>query len=86
MIDFTPLHQSMKAKSITGYRLTKIEGFGHGTWQNILKGKSVNLSTINQLCVILDCHDISEIIQYVETSEDRKYKKLLNTNRWKIDD
>ena len=52
----------MKKKGITAYGLFKM-GFPKSTYYAMKDGKSVLVSTIEQLCTLLEC-DVSGIIKF----------------------
>ena len=55
MITYKPLWETLKKKNISTYKLLKDYG--------ISRGMLDNLSTLNELCNMLDC-DVTDIIEY----------------------
>ena len=62
MISYEPLFRTMKKKGITTCRLFKM-GFSKSTYYAMKNGKSVLVSTIEQLCTLLEC-DVFDIMEF----------------------
>lgn len=54
IIDYSPLWETMKQKSISQYMLLK-RGIDNKTLDSIKKGKNITLLTLEKICCILDC-------------------------------
>ncbi len=63
MISYKPLFKTMKAKGISQYNLINDHGISASLLDKFRHGKNVNVSTLADLCKILDCkiEDIVEI-------------------------
>ena len=63
MFNYSPLWETMKKKGITQYQLIKEYHFSTGTLDALRKNKSVTVSTLETLCILLDCepNDILKI-------------------------
>lgn len=63
MITFDPLWKTLKDKKISQYDLITKHQLSRGTLDNLKHNRSITLTTLNDLCNMLDC-DIIDIIQY----------------------
>ena len=63
LITFDPLWKTLSEKNISQYVLIKEYGFSTGTLDSLRKNRSITLTTLNDLCNILQC-DITDIIEY----------------------
>ena len=63
VISYEPLFLTMKKKGITTYKLFKM-GFSKSTYYAMKDGKSVLVSTIDQLCTLLEC-EVSDVVKFV---------------------
>ena len=64
MISYEPLYNTMKKKGISTYKLTESYNFSRGTLDRIKHNKPITTTTLNDLCIILDCK-VEEIITYI---------------------
>jgi len=64
VIDYSPLWQTMKEKGFSQYKLLR-KGLDCKVYHNMRHGKRVNISTIEKLCLIMDCtpNDIFRIVK-----------------------
>ena len=64
MISYDPFWKTLKKKELTGYRLNKSYGVSRSLLDKLKHNKDIRLSTLSDLCRILDCKvtDIVEII------------------------
>ena len=65
MITFSPLWETMKKKNINQYILLNKYHMSRGTLDNLKHNRNIRLSTLNDLCNMLDC-DITDIIKYTK--------------------
>lgn len=67
------LKKRLYEKGITYSVVKKYKLFSIGTFKEILTNPNynANLKTVNKLCTLLEC-DVSDIIEYIETSEDKE--------------
>lgn len=61
-LSYAPLWETLRNKNISKYELTILRGFNKGTLYRIEKNNNVNISTIIELCGILDCN-IEDIVK-----------------------
>ncbi|MEG0366994.1 MAG: helix-turn-helix domain-containing protein [Coprobacillus sp.] len=63
MISYQPFWETLKKKQMTGYRLNKSYGVSRSLIDKLKHNKDIRLSTLSDLCQILDCQieDIVEI-------------------------
>ena len=73
MISYKPLFNTMRAKGITSYKLEKL-GFSRTNYYSIKNGNSINSTTVDSLCRLLDCN-VSDIMEYVPDDTDNKDKQ-----------
>jgi conserved domain protein len=65
LITYEPLWQTLKLKNISQYQLIHQYGFSTGTLDSLRKGRSLNLSTIETICEMLNVSSITEIVEYI---------------------
>lgn len=63
MISYKPLFQTMREKGITSYKLEKM-GFSRTNYYSIKNGNSINSTTVDALCRLLDCQ-VYDVMQYI---------------------
>ena len=63
MITYKPLWETLRKKNISTYKLLKEYGISRGMLDNLKHDRSITMTTLNELCDMLDC-DIADIIQY----------------------
>ena len=63
LIDFTPLWETMRCKQVTQYQLLK-NGLDNKTLDTLKKNRSITLSTLERLCVMLNCTP-NDIVRFV---------------------
>ena len=68
LITFDPLWKTLTEKNISQYMLIKEHGFSTGTLDSLRKNRSITLTTLNDLCNVLQC-DITDIIKYTPDNE-----------------
>lgn len=68
MITFNPLWETLKAKNISTYQLIHTYNISRGMLDNLKHNRSITMTTLNQLCNILDC-DITDIIKYTKDND-----------------
>lgn len=64
MISYAPLWTTLSQKGISQYRLIKDYNISTGTLDSLRKNKSVTLTTLHDLCMILDCN-ISDVVTFI---------------------
>ena len=67
LISYEPLFQTMKAKGISSYRLSKM-GFPSSNYYAMKRGENISTHTLNNLCKLLQCR-IEDIVEYIEDEE-----------------
>ena len=65
MITFAPLWKTLEEKGITQYELIFKYHMSRGTLDNLKHNRSITLTTLNDLCNMLNC-DITDIIEYTK--------------------
>ena len=70
MISFAPLWKTLDKKNISQYQLINTYGVSTGTLDALRKNKSVTLSTIQDLCRILNC-TIDDVVEILPDAENR---------------
>lgn len=70
LISYKPLFNTMRAKGITSYKLEKM-GFSRTNYYSIKNGNSINSTTVDSLCRLLDCN-VSDIMEYVPDDTDNQ--------------
>ena len=63
MIDFAPLWETMQLKKISQYQLLK-RGLDNKTLDTLKKNRNITLSTLEKICVILDCTP-NDVVQFI---------------------
>lgn len=64
MISYAPFWETLKNSSETTYSLIKKHNINSTTISRLKHNRSVTLSTIDDLCKILDC-DITDIVEII---------------------
>lgn len=70
MIVYDPFWATLKHANQSTYTLIKDYHISSSTIDKLRKNKPLNTTTINDLCLILNCH-VEEILQYVPSDEDQ---------------
>lgn len=85
MISYEPLWSTMKKKKITKYQLIYYWGISSNTFRRMGKNEPVSTTTLNELCLILDCkvEDILEFTASEGETKDLQMKKEEINNRKK---
>jgi len=63
MMVFDPLWKTLKTKQISIYALINHYDVSRGTIDNLKHNRNVTLSTVEQMCKILDCR-IEDVVEY----------------------
>ncbi len=69
MISFEPLWETMKDREITKYQLINHYGFSSNTIRRLQRNEPASTTTLNKLCLILEC-ELTDIITYTRTPEE----------------
>ena len=72
MISYAPFWKTMEKKGITQYKLIYHYQISANTLRRIKKSEAINTSTLNLLCLILDCQ-VSDILTFEKTQEEEEY-------------
>ena len=70
MIDFSPFWETLKNSSETTYTLINKHHLSSSTLDKLRNNKTVNTTTLNDLCRILDCR-LEDIAQYIPSDQDQ---------------
>lgn len=65
MLSYKPFYKTLKEKNISTYKLINTYKISRGLLDRIKHNQSITLSTVDDLCKILDC-EISDIVEYVK--------------------
>ena len=71
MISYAPFWQTLRKSDESTYTLIKNHKISSSTIDKLRKNKPVTVTTINDLCRILNCR-VEEIMEYVYCEEDQK--------------
>lgn len=69
MISYEPLWATMKERKITKYQLIFHYGISSNTLRRIGHAEPINTTTLNELCLILDCK-VEDILKFVASEEE----------------
>lgn len=69
MISYQPLWSTMKERGITKYQLIYHWGISSNTLWRMGHGEPISSSTLNELCLILNCR-VQDILQFSATEEE----------------
>ena len=69
MISYEPLWNTLQKKNITKYQLIYYWGISSNTLRRMGHGEAVNTTTLNELCLILDC-SIPDILDFNASEEE----------------
>lgn len=65
MIIYEPLWEKLKKKNISTYKLLKDYHVSRGILDNLKHNRNITMTTLNELCNILDC-DVTDILRYTK--------------------
>lgn len=68
MISYNKLWKTMEQKEITKYQLVHKHNFSQSTITRLRKNEPVNITTIEELCKVLNCK-IQDIVEYIPDNE-----------------
>ena len=71
MICYDPFWETLKASSETTYTLIKNHHISSATIDKLRKNKPMNTTTLNDLCIILNC-PLDKIAHYVPNTTDQR--------------
>ncbi|MBQ2902514.1 MAG: helix-turn-helix transcriptional regulator [Agathobacter sp.] len=69
MINYEPFWATLKEKEITKYQLIYHWGISSNTLRRMKHNEAISSTTLNELCLILDCN-ISQIMHFNATTEE----------------
>ena len=64
IIDYSPLWETMRAKSVSQYRLLK-SGIDNKTLDSLKKNRNITLLTLEKICKILECTP-NDVVKFKE--------------------
>lgn len=87
MISYEPLWSTMEKCGITKYQLIYHWGISSNTLRRMGHGEPISSSTLNELCLILNCR-VEDILQFTATDEEvaainQRKEEILNFQRKK---
>jgi len=65
MITYEPLWKTLKVKNISTYKLLNEYNLSRGMLDNLKHNRSITMTTLNQLCNMLNC-GVNDIIKYTK--------------------
>lgn len=71
MIVYTPFWRTLRESNESTYTLITKHHISSSTIDKLRKNKPINITTLNDLCRILNC-SIAEIAEYIPSDEDQK--------------
>ncbi len=71
MIIYDPFWETLKESNDKTYTLINKHHISSATIDKLRKNKPLNTTTINDLCMILNC-DLSQIAKYIPSKSDQK--------------
>ena len=74
MIDYKPFWSTLKNSNETTYTLINKYHISSATIDKLRKNKPMNTTTINDLCMILNC-EIQDVMQYIKSETDQPLYK-----------
>ena len=69
MISYDPLWSTMKKRGVTKYQLIYYWGISSNTLRRMGHGEAISSTTLNELCLILNC-SVQDIIQFDAAPEE----------------
>ena len=70
MISYAPFWRTLRASKESTYTLIKDHRISSSTIDKLRKNKPVTVTTINDLCRILDC-PVSDVMEYIPSDDDQ---------------
>ena len=70
MISYAPFWETLRRSDESTYTLIKNHRISSSTIDKLRKNKPVNVTTINDLCRILDCR-VEHVMEYVPSQADQ---------------
>ena len=71
MIGYAPFWKTLSESKESTYTLIKNHHISSSTIDKLRKNKPVNVTTINDLCRILEC-SVSDVMEYIPSPEDQQ--------------
>lgn len=71
MIGYAPFWKTLSESQESTYTLIKNHHISSSTIDKLRKNKPVNVTTINDLCRILEC-SVSDVMEYIPSPEDQQ--------------
>lgn len=69
MINYNPFWITMKEKNITQYQLIYHWNISSNTIRRMKRNEAISTTTLNELCLILDC-PVDKIINFTPTTDE----------------
>lgn len=69
MISYEPFWNTLQKKNITKYQLIYHWGISSNTLRRMSHGEPISTTTLNELCLILDCK-VQDVIQFDALEEE----------------
>lgn len=69
MVNYEPFWKTLQEKSVTKYQLIYHWGISSNTLRRMSHNEPINTTTLNELCLILNC-DVQNIINFEATEDE----------------
>lgn len=69
MISYEPLWETMAERKVSKYQLVFHWGLSSNTIRRISRGEAINSTTLNDLCLILNC-GVEDVLRFEATEEE----------------
>ena len=69
MISYEPFFNTLKEKNMSKYQLILYWGISSNTLRRMSHNEAISTTTLNELCLILDCQ-VQDIIRFDATQEE----------------
>lgn len=74
MISYNPFWNTIQKKNITKYQLIYHWGISSNTLRRMSHNEAISTTTLNELCLILDC-EVQDVIQFNALDEEMESVK-----------
>lgn len=71
MISYQPFWETLKEKKISQYQLIHYWNISSNTLRRMKKNEAISTTTLNELCLILDC-PVEQILSFEISAEEKK--------------
>ena len=71
MISYTPFWETLKEKKISQYQLIHYWNISSNTLRRMKKNEAISTTTLNELCLILDC-PVDRVLSFEISAEEKR--------------